>query len=137
MALDIRGYDFAQFDTSRAPKEEVDKVFSAIANFIKTKTKDELFSEAISKKILCFPDNTVEDLVASPQFEERNFWVDVEHPKLGDSIKYPGLPEKMSGVEYRVQRCAPQLGEHNKEIYEDMLGFSAEEIALLKSQQVI
>mgnify|MGYP003681888024 CR=1 FL=1 len=137
MALDIKDYDFANWDTSTISVEESDKIMSSIGEFVKTRTKAELFAEAVPKGILCFPVTTVKDVIESPQFKERNFWVEVEYPELEDMITYPGLPQKMSNVEYCVQRCAPRLGEHNKEIYEEGLGLSAEDMALLKSQQII
>lgn len=137
MALDIKDYDFANYDTSTISVEENSKIMSSISEFVKTRTKAELFAEAVAEGILCFPITTVEDIIESPQFKERNFWIQVEHAELGDVITYPGLPQKMSNVEYRVQRRAPRLGEHNTEIYEGELGLSAGDMVLLKSQQII
>ena len=48
-----------------------------------------------------------------------------------------GLPIGFSAASNEVQRHAPELGEHNETIYRDLLGYSAEHLAALKSAGVI
>jgi crotonobetainyl-CoA:carnitine CoA-transferase CaiB-like acyl-CoA transferase len=92
---------------------------------------------ALEKGILLAPLTTVKDVVDNPQFAARGFWEQVEHPELGAIITYPGYPIKLSDVPYRVQRRPPLIGEHNQEIYEKELGFSKEQLVILKKGDVI
>lgn len=78
---------------------------------------------------------TTEDLLRSPQFLEREYFVELDHPVTG-TLKYPGAPYKMSETPWQARR-APLLGEHNEEIYCGRLGYSRQELALLCSAGVI
>lgn len=112
-------------------------ITEALAPFLKTRTKAELLAQALEKEIILAPVATIKDVTESPQFEARGFWEKVEHPELDTAITYPGCPIKMSEIPYRVQRRAPLIGEHNEEIYERELGYSREQLALLKNRGVI
>jgi hypothetical protein len=63
--------------------------------------------------------------------------VDVEYPELDSSIIHPGLIGKVGSAEFNTIKRAPLIGEHNKQIYVDELGFSPEEIILLKGNHII
>jgi crotonobetainyl-CoA:carnitine CoA-transferase CaiB-like acyl-CoA transferase len=59
-------------------------------------------------------------MVNRRQLEARNFWVKMEHPELNDTIMYPG---SFSGTEVappKLYRRAPLIGEHNREVYEEL-----------------
>jgi crotonobetainyl-CoA:carnitine CoA-transferase CaiB-like acyl-CoA transferase len=43
----------------------------------------------------------------------------------------------MAETPWRISRRAPLIGEHNKEIYQEELGFSREEMLLLKEARII
>ena len=137
MALEIKDYDWSQWDASSVSREEADRLMKPIADFLKTKTKAELFNEALSRSILLAPIQHIGELVQSAQLREREFWVDVYHPELESTITYAGYPIRMSSISYHPQRRAPLIGEHNEEIYLGELGLSKEWLALLKYQGVI
>jgi crotonobetainyl-CoA:carnitine CoA-transferase CaiB-like acyl-CoA transferase len=137
MALELKGYAWEKMDSSTITPEEMDRAANAFYTFFQTMTKAELFREALDKNILLAPITTIEDVAESPQFKARGFWEDVEHPELGATITYPGYPIKMNETPYKVQRRAPLVGEHNEEIYKQELGYSTEQMAILKSHGVI
>jgi len=137
MALEIKDYDWSQWDATSVTQEEADRLMKPIADFLKTRTKAELFGEALKRSILLAPIQHVGELVPSPQLKHRGFWVDVCHPELEDTITYPGYPIKVSSFTYHPQRRAPLIGEHNEEIYIGELGLSKEDLTLLRAQGVI
>ena len=53
------------------------------------------------------------------------------------NMKMPNIVPRFSRSPGRVERLAPGLGEHNQEVYSEILGYSAEEIAILKEEGVI
>ena len=79
---------------------------------------------------------SIPKLLASPQLQERDFWVEVEHPQSGKKYKFPGAPAKLSRSPWRVGSKVPRAGEHNEEVYQD-LGLSEEEIEALARKGVI
>jgi crotonobetainyl-CoA:carnitine CoA-transferase CaiB-like acyl-CoA transferase len=57
-----------------------------------------------------------EEAYEDPHFVSRGFQVEVEHPELGQTIRYPGAPYKMPASPWKISRRAPRLGEHDEEI---------------------
>ena len=79
--------------------------------------------------------NTMEDVFADPHLAARGFFVETDHPKAG-RLKYPGPQFNMAETPWRAGR-APLLGEHNREVFRDKLGYSDQDLVLLRQQGVI
>ena len=77
-----------------------------------------------------------EDLLKNEHYNERGFFVDIEHPVAG-KLKYPGPSFKMSEAGYAIRMPAPLLGQHNKEIYGNILGYSTQELSILRKDGII
>ena len=60
----------------------------------------------------------------------------MSHPVLG-TIKMPGITPVFSETPGEIKWVGPQLGEHNDEIYEGLLGFSQSVCAELHAERVI
>lgn len=67
-----------------------------------------------------------QDLLDSPQFQHRNFWVTIPHPDAGD-LKYPGFPGQLTGLEIDWS-AAPRLSEHADQILCEYAGLTSDEI---------
>lgn len=137
MAGDLKGYDWRNFDTYQISQSELDRKSRAIAEFFLTKTKQQLYEAAIKKGIMLAPLCEVNDVVESNQLNARGYFVTVEHPELGDVITYPGAPIKLSEAPWKISHRAPLIGEHNVEIYENELGVSRGQLAILRGANVI
>lgn len=83
-------------------------------------TREELYRMLVPRGIPCFPVNTIEDVVNSPQYRARGFFVVQEHPVAG-TITQPGSPIRFSGTPWALRRPAPLLGQHNEEVLGDLL----------------
>ena len=105
--------------------------------FTKSHDRRWVCEEGQKRGIIAIPCSSAKDVVEDPQLLERNFFVNVKHPELGDTLKYPGAPYRLAETPWRIQQRAPLIGEHNREIYEKELGLTPEQIALLKEQGVI
>jgi formyl-CoA transferase len=80
--------------------------------------------------IPCGPINNYAEAFANPQIQARNMVVEVDHPGLG-RLRTAGSPLKMSETPPIVDRRAPLLGEHTREILLE-IGCTDAEIGDLK-----
>jgi len=98
-------------------------------------TKQEVMEKAQATGMAGTSINSMEDVYKDPQFIHRGFFVDIDHPTTG-VVRYPGTPARLSESPAEIRR-APLLGEHNKEIYCDVLGYEIEDLPLMREQLVI
>lgn len=77
----------------------------------------------------------IDAVVEDPQVKARGMIIEFEHPRAG-KIRQPNFPVKFSKTLF-VTKPAPMLGQHNDEILRDLLGYSPEEIAMLRQEGVI
>jgi len=132
------GYDeWLVRDVISMSREETDAEEDTLARFFATKTKAELYEEALKRRIILYPSNTARELADDMQLREREFYVNIEHPELSETVTYVGAPYKMTETVWRIWRRAPLIGEHNVEIYRGELGFTRDEMRLLSESSVI
>ncbi|MEA1959523.1 MAG: CoA transferase [Chloroflexota bacterium] len=112
-----------------------DEVEAAIRPWVESHSTKEVFDACCDWRIPCGMVLGVEELEGDPQYEARSYFREIDHPEAG-RLKYPGAPFKMSETPADINR-APLLGEHNDEIFIDMLGMSRDEIGGLKERNVI
>ena len=98
-----------------------------IADWVKDKTKAEVFDIGKSYGIPLTPGNSVAEVLESRQLKERGYFVEIEHPVTGKHT-YPGAPYKFSKTPWSIRGPAPLLGQHNKAVYCDRLGYSETEL---------
>lgn len=80
--------------------------------------------------------STVEDLVQSPHLKARGFFRQIEHPDAG-LLSYAGSPWKLSQTPATLRRPAPRLGEHNREVYCERLGYRRDELVRLRQGGIV
>lgn len=82
------------------------------------------------------PVMSIVDTLAHPYFKERQMVRTVPDPILGE-VTIPGFPFKYSEFLELPDIQAPLLGEHNTEVLEQQLGFTAEQVATLREQGIL
>jgi len=80
--------------------------------------------------------NSIDDLPADPQVLANDYIVDFEHPQFGKT-QVLGIPVRLRETPGSVRLPAPEFGQHTEEILRQLLGYSWEEIAALKDQELI
>ncbi len=133
----LRDFDWEKYNLYNTTQETLDSIESQTIDFFMTHTKSELMAGAIKYRIMLYPVSTAADLLDSPQLAARGFWTDVEHPELGETIRYPGKWANNSETSPAISRRAPLIGEHNQEIYGEELGMDHETLQTLKLSTVI
>ena len=130
-------FDWSRPDFARISQEEMDRIDEPTSRFFMAHTKAELLEGAVKYNIMLYPVATTADIMENPQLEAREFWVEVDHPELGETITYPGAFVHSSAAPPRIRRRAPLIGEHNREIYENELGITSDRLVALKEAGVV
>jgi formyl-CoA transferase len=76
------------------------------------------------------------DMLKDPHFAAREAIVTVPHPDFGE-LKMQNVAPKLSETPGSIRSPSPALGQHNDEVYRNLLGLDAERYATLKSKKVI
>jgi benzylsuccinate CoA-transferase BbsF subunit len=79
------------------------------------------------------------DLLVNPHLKDRQFYEVVpHHPSTGmPPLPYAGRPWKLSETPAVRGKAAPIMGEHNRLLLTELLGYSEEELAKLEGEGVI
>jgi crotonobetainyl-CoA:carnitine CoA-transferase CaiB-like acyl-CoA transferase len=137
MVCSLVNTDWETFDVENLDQKGFDAIARDLAQFFSRFTKEELYEGAHKRHILLMPVSDIEDVARNRQLAAREFWTEVEHPELGDTIRYPGAFVKASETPVKIRRQAPLIGEHNEEIYVGELGISGERLLFLKQTDTI
>jgi crotonobetainyl-CoA:carnitine CoA-transferase CaiB-like acyl-CoA transferase len=93
--------------------------------------------EAMDRRLVVGVVQSPEEVVSCPHLAARGSFAVLDHPEVG-TLQYPGAGFLIDGVNpVAGGRAAPRLGEHNAVIYGGELGFSAEELAVLRAAGVL
>lgn len=92
--------------------ERIAQCRAGLCEWLKTKGKDEAAAEAQAVGITLVPVNDARDILASPQYQHRGYFAEVDHPVLGKAL-YPTVPYKLSETPARITAPAPLLGQHS------------------------
>ena len=76
------------------------------------------------------------DLLADPHYAARGTFVRVNHEQVGEKT-YPGIPWKMSATPGKARWASPTLGQHNRQIYGELLAMPTADITALEEQGII
>ena len=76
------------------------------------------------------------DMLEDPHFQAREAIVETDHPHFG-KLKMQNVAPKLSKTPGGIRSAAPEMGQHNDEVYRGLLGVDAERFAALQAAKVI
>jgi crotonobetainyl-CoA:carnitine CoA-transferase CaiB-like acyl-CoA transferase len=118
-----------------AASEERKKVFlDTMDRLFATNTREHWLELLRAADVVSAPINTLAEAAADPDVIANNYIVEVDHPRVG-KVKEVGFPWKFSKTPAQAG-IAPELGEHNVEVFKG-LGYSDADIEQLKKEEVI
>ncbi len=121
-----------RFATHSDRKRNEDDLEARVTEWTRGRSPEEATACLQAAGVAAFSTMTNEDLAKDPHLNERGFFVDLPHPEVGPR-HHAGIPWKFSGTPCEVERPAPCLGEHTREVLERVLGYSPHEIETLKT----
>ena len=125
-----------KFNTPSARLFNAEELGQILDDYFIKQNKYERFYAAHEKRFIFGVVQSPEEVMADPQFEARNFFVDIDHSVLG-TLKYPGAPFEMSGTPWEARSPAPTLGQHNQEVIGQRLGHTPEDLAQMRANAII
>ncbi len=108
-----------------------------INDWTRTLTVDELDALMTEYSIPAGRVYRAPEMIADPHFQAREAIIEVETERFG-KLKMQNAFPKLSDTPSSVRRPAPSVvGQHNQEIYGDLLGMTADQIDALKASGII
>lgn len=102
-----------------------------------TLTKEEAYEAINAVGVPASPINDLYQVSHDPHIvEDREMFIPVKHPVIGD-MRVNGNPVKLLDMMPEVRTCAPALGQHNEEIYGQLLGMDKAQLEALEEDHVI
>jgi CoA:oxalate CoA-transferase len=124
------------FATAAARRDRRDAVAAVIQDWTSRRPKAEVVGTLAAAGVPAAPVNTVAEMVADPQVQAREMFVELTHPTFGP-LRTTGTPLKLSETPGRVRSLAPMPGEHNEEVFVGWLGYSRDDLARWQAEGVI
>ena len=116
--------------------EHVDELNAELSNWIERQPVEQLCALLDEGKLAYSFIYNIEDIMKDPHYQARGTIVSVPDAKIGP-VRMAGVIPKFSGTPEKPIECAPNLGQHNEEIYGGLLGLSAERIQTLTAQGIL
>jgi len=137
MAGELKDMDFENLDMHKITQEQIAQMEKTFTAFFLRFAKEELLVEGTKRRFLVYPVNRPSDLRLDEQLRYREFFATREDPRLGVALAYQ-RPFLRGAIPARdAVSPAPQVGEHNRQVYQRLLGLSGDRVAELEAQDVV
>jgi formyl-CoA transferase len=124
-----------RFATNAARLEHREPLIALLDNLFSHKSAREWMALCEDIGIPAAPINTLDRVFEDPQVIARQMKIEVEHPTAGH-LPLVASPLKIPTAPTSVRLPPPLLGEHSREILEDLLGLSGDDIQALEQAGV-
>jgi len=128
--------DDPRFNSSEKRRRNRDYMNSLALGWLADKTKEEAVNLLVEAGIPAGSVNTVTEAIVDPQIKAREMVVDIEQPGIG-TVPVSGIVVKMSETPGSINTPAPIIGQHNNEIFCDLLGISEKRLTELEKEGVV
>ncbi|MDY0908234.1 CaiB/BaiF CoA-transferase family protein [Microbacterium sp. CFBP9034] len=126
---------FAGLDAEEHGWTHRDELYAKTAARLATDTTQHWLDALLAAGMWAGPVYGYEDLVADPQIIHNGTFVEYDHPTEG-RVKTPGFPYRFHRTPATVERGAPLVGEHTREVLAD-LGFSEDAVDALLAEGAV
>jgi len=96
----------------------------------------ELIARCVEFEVPCAPVYSIAEIFRDPQYQARENIFCVKDPRIGE-MAMPNVCPRLSDTPGSIEWLGPELGQHNKEVYNGLLGMSDTEIGECRKRGVI
>jgi crotonobetainyl-CoA:carnitine CoA-transferase CaiB-like acyl-CoA transferase len=125
-----------RFDTLANRQANEDELELIITAWTTDEDRWDITRSLQAKGIAAFPTFSCADVVEDPHLNVRQFIERLHHPEVGERA-HTGIPWRLSHRANGVQRPAPCLGADTDRHLMEILGYSEDQLAVLRQDQVI
>jgi len=124
------------FNTMDARMKNCQKLISILDETFAKKPREEWVRIFKAQGLVFAPINNTLEVTQDPQVLANDYVTTFNHPVFGPT-KTVGFPITFSQTPMSISREAPEFGQHTEEILIDILGYSWDDITMLKDEEVI
>ena len=125
-----------RFTTESARWEHSHALDRALGEHTRSRDKRDLFERLQAAGVTAAPVQDEVEALADPQLAAREWFNELDMEGVGRH-PYPGMLFKMRDTPNRLRTPPVKLGQHNEEIYLDLLGYSREEYDAMVAQGIV
>jgi CoA:oxalate CoA-transferase len=125
-----------RYTTGPARAQNADTLRPVIEDLLAGLTRDEVVEILNARSVPVGPVFSAADIFADPHVAARHMLVEVEDPTAG-TYTFARTPTYLSAAPEIPTRPAPDLGQHTREILQQLLGYSAAEVEPLLANGVV
>ncbi|MCY3568145.1 MAG: CoA transferase [Chloroflexi bacterium] len=109
--------------------------------FYASKASLEVYEQGQARRLLIGMVASPADIGDDEHLNTREWWLEFDQPtRLGSDdaqVRMPGPPYRLSDTPTSIRRPAPQIGEHNQEVWVDEVGIPAEDLIAFAGEGAI
>jgi crotonobetainyl-CoA:carnitine CoA-transferase CaiB-like acyl-CoA transferase len=124
-----------KFDDRAGRGEHADELDALMLPWLMKHGKREIFERAQNLGLAFAYVANPADILSWEHLGERGFFAEVEHPEAG-TFQYPTGPFQSEGMSWDLSP-APKLGQHNREVFCDLLGYTNDQFVRLRENGVV
>jgi crotonobetainyl-CoA:carnitine CoA-transferase CaiB-like acyl-CoA transferase len=128
--------DDPRFRTARDRKVHEDELEQVLTAWTTQQDRWEITLKLQAVGVAAFPSMSSKDLIEDGHLNGRGFFARLPHPQVGIQT-HTGIPGILTNAPNGVRSPAPLLGQHRDEVLRDALQYTDEDIARLRTQQVL
>jgi succinyl-CoA--D-citramalate CoA-transferase len=125
-----------RYATHHARGENMEELDDMISAWTKQRTGDEVLEVMREAGVPAGKVFTAKDMVEDPHYAARQSIVEVEDPEIGPFPMQNVVP-RLSETPGEVRWTGPALGQHNDEVYGDLLKLGDDELAGLRERGIV
>jgi len=127
-----------RFDTNTKRLEREAELTKIFEDIFATKTADEWERILFEVKVPAAKVHSIREAFLHPQAQAREMLISIDDHPLGKKMKLAANPIKIQSPDDRIEyKPAPSLGEYTREVLSELLGYSPEKLAKLKTEGAV
>ncbi len=123
-------------NTKDGRARQMQVVDDIVCQWTRLHSRQEVLEILQGEGVPCAVVRDIEEILQDQHLRERGMLFDIEHPRMGQ-VALMNSPLNVAMGEHTEPRLPPALGEHNRDVYEGLLGLSADDVRQLMEQNVI